>query len=166
MTGAFAKYEGAIYQTFDERIHLQQHVEWSECKAFRRAVDWGASVDHPFVCLWAAQDGQGQWRIFDEYRSTAQVSAIHHVMEIIRGTPGRSLTPATARPGRTPRDRTTSNCLPNTASKSMPANNSVYLGIESVRAALKVNPGTGEPGLIIDEENCPNLARKWRLTAG
>jgi phage terminase large subunit-like protein len=159
--GDFGKYEGAIYQTFDERIHLGRNVEWQNCHKFRRAIDWGASADHPFVCIWLAQDGMGQWRVFDEYRSTAQVSAIHHAVEILNRHHWPSGTdPRFGATWADPSRPDNIQLFSEYGIDVLAANNGVYLGIESVRTALKVNPGTGEPGLIIDEDKCPHLAKE------
>jgi hypothetical protein len=49
----------------------------------RRAIDWGASVEHPFVCLWGAKDNSGHWYIYDEYWDTSQTkTAIEHFQVI------------------------------------------------------------------------------------
>ena len=160
MTGEFARYEGAIYQTFNPEVHLRPNIEWQQCKQFRRGIDWGASIEHPFVCLWAAQDGNGQWRVFDEYRSTAQESAVTHAINIIQRRPWPS--GEDARFGTTWVDPSRPDNITLFAEMGIdvtPANNAVDAGIETVRHALKINHGTGEPGLIIDDENCPNLAK-------
>lgn len=61
----------------DQRPRLPPYAQ------HRRAIDWGASVEHPFVCLWGCKDNSGHWYIYDEYWDTSQKkTSIEHFQEI------------------------------------------------------------------------------------
>ena len=161
MIGAFAGYEGLIYQTFNPVVHLVSNVEVPRGVHHRRAIDWGASASHPFVCLFAYKDAHGRWVFYDEYYDKRQVGADVHAEAIFdrHPWPNDHYHGATyADPSRPDNiELFTRSGIPIT-----PAYNSVYPGIEAVRVALKTNPGTGEAGILIDKERCPNLARQFR----
>ena len=85
LTGALATFEGTIYQTFNPSVHLLP------AETFRippgaqhyRGIDWGASTEHPFVCIWGCRDAMGDWWIYDEYWSPDQTkTTADHAMEI------------------------------------------------------------------------------------
>jgi hypothetical protein len=50
----------------------------------RRSIDWGFSVEHPFVCLWGCKDNSGHWFIYDEYWDNSQKkTAIDHFVAVV-----------------------------------------------------------------------------------
>ena len=168
MTGALATFEGVIYPNFNPAIHVVETVDFPQGVYYFRAIDWGASEEHPFVCLWGYVDGEGVWTIYDEYWNTDQTRLLaDHIDEIETrshewGYPtnyGRNpmygaLFADPSRPD---------NIAAFSASGVWiePANNDVFKGIEAVRVALKVNRTTGKPGLRI-LKNCNHLIDEMR----
>ena len=168
MTGALATFEGVIYPNFNPAIHVVETVDFPQGVYYFRAIDWGASEEHPFVCLWGYVDGEGNWTIYDEYWNTDQTRLLaDHIDEIETrshewGYPtnyGRNpmygaLFADPSRPD---------NIAAFSASGVWiePANNDVFKGIEAVRVALKVNRTTGKPGLRI-LKNCNHLIDEMR----
>jgi len=182
--GAFANYEGCIYQSFNPKIHLLDDItppvdEFGRPTVYhRRAIDWGASEEHPFVVLWGYKDAIGCWWIYDEYWSTAQnLTWSEHVERIAK----RHELHDWARwddddphYGSTYADPSRPDLMREFAMRGLPitaARNAVYEGIEAVRACLKIHPQTEEPGLFIDRHRCPKLARqmstyRWERSTG
>ena len=171
--GTFASYENAIFQAFSPRLHLvdSDEMEIPPSCIHKRSIDWGASEEHPFVCLWGAKDGLGRWIIYDEYWTTSQTELVDDkVKEIKRRHPWtndpyhRNTYGDPSRPDQ----------FREFASRGIPitsANNQVYEGIESVRKLLKVHPSLDEPMLIIFKDRCPVLARqmatyRWEKSSG
>lgn len=123
-------------------------------------------------CLWGAKDALGRWIIYDEYWTNSQTVLIDdHVREIksrhqwpendpyYRNTYGDPSRPDMFRE------------FGNRGISITSANNQVHEGIESVRRAMKINPVTDEPGLIIFKDKCPKLARqmatyRWEKSSG
>lgn len=182
--GAFASYEGAIYQSFNPKIHLVDAIlppcddRGRPTVWHRRALDWGASEEHPFVCLWAFKDALGAWYVYDELWSTSQtVTWADHVESIRHRHAETGLPPwddADPHFGATYADPSRPDLIREFGMRGLPvaaARNAVYEGIEAVRNCLKVNPKTGEPGLVIDRKRCPKLARqmstyRWERSTG
>ena len=52
--------------TPSRQLHTVDELDFPDEVTHFRAVDWGASIEHPFVCLWGYVDGQGDWKIYDE----------------------------------------------------------------------------------------------------
>lgn len=178
-TGALATFEGVIYQSFnpsihvvgDDVIHPTMQGAWHH-----RGIDWGASEEHPFACVWGYHDAIGDWFVYDEYWSTDQ-SAItaDHANEIIErskewGWPPRDqewhpyygLSYADpSRPGEL-------NEFNRRGIVCHPASNAVYEGIDAIRALLKIHVPTGRPHLFI-HHRCKHLIeemRKYRWKKG
>ena len=86
MTGALASYQGAIYQSFNPKLHTARSDEMARHPGMthHRGIDWGASAAHPFVCVWACYDGIGNYLVYDEYWSTSQEKITQdHAVEIL-----------------------------------------------------------------------------------
>lgn len=172
-TGAFASFEGAIYKSFNRQIHLTDGFDFPPAVYHRRSIDWGASVEHPFVCLWGYRDALGCWYIYDEYHSASEVlTSLDHIQEINDrhwwnpNSPYHGQTYADpSRPGEIRLFQVGG------LSGITGAKNDVDDGIETVRRHLKITPSTGEPLLFIDKINCPVLARqmstyRWKRSSG
>lgn len=174
LRGAFASYQGAIYQTYNPQIHCRTINQEDIPKAviFKRAIDWGASEEHAFVCLWAFKDSLGAWYVFQEYFSTDQtktaldhIDTIHDMWDWPENNPWYRDTYAD--PSRPDLIRLFSAAgIPITG-----AYNNVYDGIEAVRKHLKKHEGIDEPMLFIDRDRCPKLARqmstyRWEQSSG
>ena len=131
----------------------------------RRSVDWGEGEHNALVMLWAYRDSLGTWYVYDEYYSTDQTMLYREHCAAMKAQREYDWEhhPVVYGPTYAPPDRPgmfrefAANGIPCTTAKT-----SVLEGIEAVRAALKIRPLTGEPGLIIDEVRCPNLVREMR----
>lgn len=160
LRGAFASYEGAIYKSFIPRIHLVDGIELAEGCIHKRAIDWGASEDHPFVCLWGAKDGLGCWWIYDEFWSNSQTELIEDKVEEIKS---RHPWPHQPWYQETYGDPSRPDMFREFGSRGIPisaANNAVHEGIETVRRHLKISEVLDAPRLFIDRTRCPKLARE------
>ena len=176
MCGLFGNFEGAVYPEWNPAIHTIQG-EWNCPPAWihRRAVDFGFSLGHPFVCLWFAFDGLGRVVVYDEYWSNdTSRSVIDHWKEIA----DRHYWPDSGVNnyyGTTYCDwdmdciRVLSRINEYTEGEYDPpqidlARKNVAEGIEYVHYMLKptiqVEPGVFEPRLKIVKKNCPNLCRE------
>jgi phage terminase large subunit-like protein len=174
ITGALASFEGVIYQAFHPTVHVVAVDEFPKNVEHFRGIDFGASEEHPFACVWGWRDGIGDWYIYDEYWNNSQ-SAItaDHIQEINErskgwGWPRGVVTPHhretfadPARPGEI-------NALNVGHIPTFPAGNDVYKGIDCVRSLLKVNPFTHQVKLRI-HPRCKHLIeelRKYRWLKG
>lgn len=168
MTGALATFEGVIYPSFNQAIHVVDKVDFPRGVFYYRAIDWGASEEHPFVCLWGYVDGEGVWTIYDEYWSTDQTRLLSdHIHEIeVRsrewGYPENY--------GRNPHygalfaDPSRPDNIAAFSAAGIwiePANNDVYRGIEAVRVALKYDRLRERAGIRI-HRNCNHLIEEMR----
>jgi phage terminase large subunit-like protein len=171
--GAWASFEGAIYQSFDPQIHLvgDDFINFPPNCFHRRALDWGAGPNNAFVCLWGYKNGWGQWCIYDEYWSTDQNLTVHEHLQAIQDrhpwpehNPHYGVTYADpSDPGNIRIASRLAQYCPgydNIAIAS--ANNSVLEGIDYVRLMLQTVPTYGQPRLLIHKQNCPNLSREMR----
>ncbi len=158
--GVFATYEGVVYKTFSPKVHLVDSIVIPDCVFFKRSIDWGSSEEHPFVCLWGFKDATGIWYIFDEYWSNSQTYLWKdHAAEIKR----RKTWEQDGYHLQTYGDPSRPDLFREFASFGIymtAANNAVYEGIESVRKVLRKDPRTDTPGIIIDRNRCPKLARQ------
>lgn len=172
--GMFASFEGAIYQSFKPKIHLVDSADLGEPPQgvfHYRSIDWGASEEHPFVCLWGFKDTLGNWVIYDEYWSNSQtILWQEHADEILSRVDWQNHgyhRQSYADPSRPDLFREFAAYGIHLSA----ANNAVYEGIESVRRALRLHKVTNQPGLIIVRDKCPKLARqmstyRWEHSSG
>ncbi len=169
MTGALATYEGVIYPSFNPAIHVIDPPEIPFGVRHYRAIDWGASAEHPFVCLWGYIDGEGVWTIYDEYWSIDQTRLLSdHIQEIEERsvawgypTEHREQNPFY---GALYADPSRPDNLAAFNAEGVwiePASNDVFKGIEAVRVALKVQPPRNEPRLRISSR-CVHLIDEMR----
>ena len=168
MTGALATFEGVIFPSFSQAIHVVDRAEFPPNVYHYRAIDWGASAEHPFVCLWGYVDGQGNWTIYDEYWNIDQGRLLSdHIEEIYQRSkewgwpddPYRSpfygaLFADPSRPDNIAAFNERGFWIE-------PANNDVFKGIEAVRVALKVKKPENKPGLHI-LSSCKHLIDEMR----
>jgi phage terminase large subunit-like protein len=82
MTGAFAKYEGAVYKIFDPKVHVIKPLDIPNNWLRVRGLDLG--WNHYTACVWAARDLEGRYYVFREYFA-AQTSIEDHVRAINDG---------------------------------------------------------------------------------
>ncbi|MDE2103983.1 MAG: terminase family protein [Patescibacteria group bacterium] len=184
--GAFASYEGAIFQSFDPRIHcfdddppygrdpFTGRLRFPGGTFHRRSIDWGASAEHPFVCLWAARDGMGRYIVYDEYWDVSQhKTVLDHIREIKDGPNREEWRPGSLTHGATYGDPSRPDMFRLFGASGItvtPASNSVYDGIEVIRTLLKPL-SNGGPRILIDKRRCPNLVRtmrtyRWKKSSG
>jgi phage terminase large subunit-like protein len=186
-TGAMPTFLGAIYTNFNPAVHVLDEASWwrmfdrppperycSELHElqrsfppgflFRRGLDWGESAEHPFVCIWGAKDGGGNWVIFDEYvEDTGTVLYRDREEEIKLRWPWPSQ--SNAHFGATYADPSRPLLIREFVDAGIPtqaAHNDVDAGIEYVRNALTVNKLTRQPGLVIYKPNCLRLTKEMR----
>ncbi|MCC7424811.1 MAG: hypothetical protein IT428_31455 [Planctomycetaceae bacterium] len=180
LTGAFASYEGAIYQSLNPSIHYigDDEVTHPPNSHYRRAIDWGGGPDNAFVCLWGYRNGKGQWVIYDEYYSTDQtMTTVDHLCAVDDREHWPESNPhygTTYADPSSPSDLRIASKLNSYAPGRnniwiTPAANNVHEGIEHVRWLLKPDLLVGhngdakkEPRLFIHKAACPNLARQMR----
>jgi hypothetical protein len=84
MTGALATFVGCIYPSFNPAVHVtSEPFTFPPGITHMRGIDWGASEEHPFACVWGYQDGMGDWFVYDEYWSADQTKiTMDHAVEI------------------------------------------------------------------------------------
>lgn len=189
--GAFASYEGAIYQTFDPKIHVFDHPRYKQGPRegdlvfpvgvwHRRGFDWGASEEHPFVCLWAYKNAFGQYVFYDEYYSKSQThTALDHIEAVKAQNYWGENDPYYGASYGDPSRPDMFRLFDRFGIQIQPANNAVDDGIETIRRHLKKHPGIpshidgsdGAPRILIDRQNCPNLVRtlrtyRWEKSSG
>lgn len=99
--GAWAVYEGAIFQTFNDRMHvIEDDYEFGEIPDdrkvvvmpggtfplgvfHRRGIDWGSGPANAFAVPFVYRNGKGQWFVYDEYYSVAPITTADHLVKVI-----------------------------------------------------------------------------------
>lgn len=179
--GLWGNFVGAIYPEFSSLIHCLPD-DWKIPPGWhhRRAVDFGFSLQHPFVCLFYCFDNRGRFVVYDEYYSNDTTkTVIDHWKCVADMHPWPDINPYY---GVTWVDHdldaigTLSKIAEYTKSEEFPdgeyegpsmqlAHKPVHEGIEYVKMLLKrsmqVTPGVFEPRLKILKKNCPNLCREF-----
>jgi len=167
LAGEFASYQGVIYPTFSEHIHVVDDIEIPHGCFHKRSFDWGASEEHPLVCLFGAKDGLGRWIIYKEYWCNEQSKLLReHLKDIKRMVPWPKESPYHGTAYGDPSRPDMFNELRDAGIQIAPANNQVFEGIETVRSLLK--PQEFGPQLIISRKGCPKLVKemktyRWRV---
>ncbi len=191
LIGAWASFEGQIYQTFNPSTNSPHNITLDEiyCRndgtAFplnvqhRRSIDWGFTQEHAFAALWGYwHPDTHSWVIYDEYFSTDQRL---NIVEHLGAISDRMEWAEDGHYGMTFADPSRQDCIRiasrlNEYEYTTPggekrranpiiiqnASNSVFEGIDHVRSQLKVTPSTGLPKLRICKETCPNLWRQMQ----
>lgn len=148
--GYFASFAGAVYKTFNRRVHIIKPFAIPKDWLRYRAIDFG--FNNPFACLWLARDHDKRWYVYNEYYQ-ARESLEYHV-EKIKQISGAERYRATW----ADHDAQDAHELRKMGIATMPAKKDIHLGIESVQAALKVQ-GDGKPRLFI-MRSCPHNIRE------
>ncbi|MCH9838239.1 hypothetical protein K0U83_21430 [bacterium] len=174
MTGAFAGYEGLIYETFNPRVHVvgDDVIDFPQGVYHYRGIDWGAGPNNAFVCVWAYINGMGEVFVYDEYHSTSQRhTTVDHMVEVQDRWPWPENNPyyssTFADPSSPDNIRISQKLSQYTNGKyenvqgMMRGANAVLEGIEHVQWLLKKNEQTDRPRLFI-HESCANLIRGMR----
>lgn len=187
LTGAWASFEGQVFPTFNPLVHnvtleevYSHEGDFPINVQHRRAIDWGFSQEHAFVCVWGYwHPDTHSWVIYDEYHSVDQrLTVIDHLGRIS----DRHDWKEDGYHGATYADPSRPDCIriaskledyeyldPITGkmkkAKSIPiqsASNAVYEGNDHVRCQLRNHVQTGKPMLRICKETCPNLWRQMQ----
>lgn len=176
---------GAIYRTWNPAIHAVSDAQWEELTGkpvpprgaslaewkaatplnvfFRRALDWGESQEHAFVCLWGWKDGSGRWFIFDEFVDASGLLLYkHRINEIMERYPWPLKDPHY---GNTYADPSRPLLIMEFSASGIPtlgASNNVHEGIEYVRQHIMLNRITKQPKLFVLKSQCPITCRQMR----
>jgi len=159
LTGALAVYEGVIFQTFNPAVHVVEDAGCGQSGRIFCGIDWGASAEHPLVCLWGHRDPKGDWLIFDEYWSNRQdVTLEDHYRAIAERTAEWQVEPEMY--------ADTENALAvaqfgQWGANILGAQKDVLDSIDVIRSLLKVQPATGRPRLLISRR-CTHLIQEMR----
>lgn len=140
--GIWCDNEGAVYDEFDEDIHVIHEMPkgWESWRWYR-AVDFGYT--NPFVCLWAAEDSDGRLYVWAE-RYVRRMLVSEHAKAI---TAVREGEPRLTVADHDAEDRAT---LHAAKIHTVAARKDVRRGIQRVKDRLKVQPD-GRPRLFIHE---------------
>ncbi|MHC4117019.1 MAG: phage terminase large subunit family protein [Planctomycetota bacterium] len=148
--GRFAAFAGAVYKTFNRKIHVIEPFEIPEGWTRYRVIDFG--FNNPFACLWLARDPDRRWYVYSEHYQARETLAYH--AERIKQISGKERYRVTW----SDHDAQDRYELQNLGIPTMPAKKDIHLGIEAVQAALKVQPD-GRPRLFVFR-NCRNTAKE------
>jgi phage terminase large subunit-like protein len=165
VSGKFVGFEGAIFPSFNRSIHVadfgpeDMDPDWKRL----RGIDFG--YRNPFCCLWAAQDREGCWWIYDEHYEAG--SSIERHAEIIEAkSAGQNILRTWADPGGDTMPTGTRDYLVSgrrglrdRGIDVLNARKTMWESVDCVRRALKVR-GDGRPGIYISGRHCPNLIRE------
>jgi len=138
--GHFASFYGAVYKGFSRAVHV--------IKAFRIPEDWERyrgfdfGFVNPFVCLWLAKDGDGNWYVYREYYK-AETGIGEHINAVKRLSSEERYVASWADPENAG-DRAE---LRKAGIATEPARKDIAKGIELVQSKLKVK-ANGKPSLF------------------
>ena len=143
--------DGLVYPQFDRRVHVIDHLDFSEHLCTYRAIDFGLNN---FVCLWAQIDQAGAVYVVDEYWSQ-HATTYQNAKEIARRDEARQVEATFCDPaGRSRSDQTGYSDIEVFAGCGIPCRyrldrwaTTVQNGIALVRAALR--PAAGQPRLFV-----------------
>ena len=151
--GRFASYVGSVYKTFDRKVHVIESFpipdEWDKY----RGIDFGFA--NPFVCLWVAVDGDGNYFVYDEYYKSQ--TGIQEHIKIIKSRSGSNKFKATFGD---PENAENMSELRKAGIPTLNATKDVFAGIECVQSKLKIK-GNGDPSLYIFGDRCKNTPREF-----
>jgi len=152
--GMFASFYGAVFKSFNRRIHIIPPFDIpSEWRRYR-GIDFGFT--NPFVCLWLALDKDENWYIYQEYYR-AKTGIDEHIFNI-KKLSGSDIYVATWADPENAGDR---NELHKAGIPTKPARKDIAKGIELVQSKLKVKDN-GKPSLFIFS-SCRNISRELAL---
>ena len=142
LKGEWCESEGAVYDEFDEDVHVfhGDMPPGSDDWRRRRVVDFGYT--NPFVCLWAALDPDGRIWIYRERYVRSQTVQVH----------ARAILAAEDISCRTVADHDAEDraTLATEGIPTVSARKDIARGIQAVKERLKVQ-GDGKPRLLIHE---------------
>ena len=149
--GGFASFYGAVFKTYNRKVHVISPFripkEWRRYRAF----DFGFT--NPFVCLWLAKDKDENWYVYREYYQ-AKTGIQEHIAMVKLLSRGEKYVDSYADPENAG-DR---NEMKKAGIKTKAAKKNIARGIELVQSKLKVKED-GRPSLFI-HKTCRNTCRE------
>ena len=129
--GKFASFFGSVYKSYNRKVHVIKPFPIPASWSRYRAIDFGFT--NPFVCLWLARDGDGNWYLYKEYyRSKTGIGEhIEAIKRLSRDTKYR----ATYADPENAEDR---DALKKSGIRTIAARKDVARGIEMVQSKLKI----------------------------
>lgn len=152
--GQFASYYGAVYKTFNRRIHVIKARPIPEDWVCYRGIDFGFT--NPFVCLWLAKDRDENWYVYREYYK-AHTGIQEHIANITKKSAYEHYSGTFADPENA-EDRDE---LRKAGISTLLARKDVARGIEFIQSKLKVKEN-GRPSLYIFD-TCKNTSREMAM---
>lgn len=146
LEGVWCDNEGAVYDEFDEDVHVVEPFEVPKDWRRVRGIDFGYS--NPFVCLWGALDGDGRLHIYRE-RYQARTLTRDHATAIKEAESAAWLWTVADH------DAEERAQLESCGIHTKAARKDVLPGIEAVKNRLRVQPD-GKPRLTVSK-SCQNL---------
>lgn len=140
--------EGAVYDTFDERIHKVPRFEIPRDWKRYRAIDFGFT--NPFVCQWWAMDPDGRLYMYREIYRT-QRTVVDHAKQIKELTGDERIEFTVA--DHDAEDRAT---LHQNGIKTLAADKAISVGIQEIEDRLQI-AGDGKPRIYILEDSLHEL---------
>lgn len=139
--GHFAAFVGNVYKSFRRDVHVIESFPIPEDWDKWRSVDFGFSS--PFVNLWIAQDGDGNYFVYDEYYRAQEVIG-EHIKEVKRRSGKKKYRATFADPENAEGRKQ----FQNAGIKTKAPKKDINAGIEMVQSKLKVK-ANGDPSLFI-----------------
>lgn len=148
--GKWVQAEGAVYENWNEAIHLIDREQMpKDIKRRFRVVDFGFT--NPFVCQWWAEDNDGRLYMYREiYMSQRTVK--RHAIDIHRYSEGEVIDTTVA--DHDAEDRAT---LAENGISTVAAIKDVSVGIQKVQERLNVVEGDKRPRLFIVRDACVEI---------
>lgn len=149
--GKFASFIGAVFKTFSRSVHVIDPfsipVEWNKYRGF----DFGFT--NPFVCLWTAQDNDGNWHVYREYYK-AKTGIQEHIRTVKHLSGAERYVSSFADPENA-EDRAE---MQKAGIANVIAQKDVARGVETLQGKLKVK-SNGKPSLFI-HRSCRQTCRE------
>jgi len=152
--GNFAAFVGNVYKTFRRDVHVIESFPIPEDWDKWRSIDFGFS--NPFVNLWVARDGDGNYFVYREYYKAQEVVGEH--IRVVKRLSGKERYRDTFAD---PEDREARQQFHNAGIKTKIPVKSINPGVEMIQTKLKVK-GDGYPSLFIFSE-CKHTTLEFGL---
>jgi PBSX family phage terminase large subunit len=149
--GIWCDNEGAVYEEFDEDVHVCDPFPIPREWQVFRSIDFGYT--NPFVCLWGAVDEDGRIYICDEHYKDKMLIRNHALVINIKSR-GKNIQQTVADHDAQDRAELVSHGIATTAAKK-----AVSKGIQAVKKRL-IPIGDGKPRLYIFS-SCKNLIQEF-----
>lgn len=141
LEGKWVIAEGAVYDEWNEAIHLIDPFEIPRTWRRFRSIDFG--YNNPFVCQWWAVDPDDHMYLYREIYMTRRTVA-QHAEQIKRLSAGEHIEFTVA--DHDAEDRAT---LAENGISTTPAKKEITVGIQAMQERLKIRPGDQKPRLMV-----------------